>query len=196
MLLRVVRDVGARRAPLPALSAAMMPLFSLDGRRLLAIGLAMLVGATVVRAQAQAATATVSVSLRVLPQASFEGGPTHGFSALVVPGEALRIDPASGVRTRMTYNAVTKVTVTGTPLRGPGGASVQVRFVCAFGDGLTVSASEPFDCIGGLMADLEHAQTTTIPLAIGAELSAVATLDVPPGLYTGTITLTATHPGY
>jgi hypothetical protein len=147
-------------------------------------------------AQQQSRSATVSVSVRVLPQASFEGGTEHRFSADLVPGEALHVDPADGVRTRMTYNAATRVVVSGTPLRGPGGATIEVRFVCAFGGGMTVSAAEPFDCVAGLLAELEGASTTRIPLAIGAELSAGETVGMPPGLYTGLVTLTATHPAY
>ncbi len=147
-------------------------------------------------AQPQARSATVSVTMRVLPRASFEGGTEHRLSAELVPGDALYVDPRHGVRTRMTYNAATRVIVSGTALRGPTGATVEVRFVCAFGTGTTVSAAEPFDCVDGLVAELESASTTTIPLAIGAELSGLETRGLPPGLYRGLVTLTATHPGY
>lgn len=147
-------------------------------------------------AQQHARSASVAVSLRVLPQASFEGGAEHPVAAALEPGVALRVEPAAGVRTRLTYNTATRVVVSGGPLRGPAGVTVQVRFVCAFGAGTTVWATEPFDCVGGLLAGLEAARTTTIPLSIGAELSARATRDLPPGLYSGRVTLTATHPGY
>ena len=141
-------------------------------------------------------TATVAVSLRVLPQASFEDGAEPPVSAELVPGAAVRVNSAPGVRTRMTYSAATKLVVTGTLLRGPGGATLHVRFVCAFGGGITVSAAEPFDCIGGLLAGLEGARPATLPLAIGAELGRGETRGVPPGLYTGRVTLTATNPGF
>ena len=157
---------------------------------------ALVVCAASAPAQPTSASASVALTLRVLPVASFEGGAEHPFSAELVPGEPLRVDPSAGVRTRMTYNAVTRVVVSGTPLTGPGGVTVHVRFVCAFGGGTTVSAAEPFDCIGGLLAGLDGSRTTTVPLAVGAELSGLETLHVPPGLYTGRVTLTATYPGY
>ncbi len=147
-------------------------------------------------AQQQSRSATVAMSLRVLPQASFDGGAGDRVSAAVEPGDPARIDPVSGGRTRMTFNAATQVVVSGSPLRGPGGASVHVRFVCAFGGGMSVSAAEPFDCVNGLVAELEGARTTSIPLAVGVELSGLDTRDLPPGLYTGRVTLTATNPAY
>jgi hypothetical protein len=174
-----------------------MPPIRLDVATRFAAALALLVAA---RAGAQrpspSQSATVAVSLRVLPQASIERGAEEPFSAPLLPGQAIRIEPLSGMRARLTYNAATRVVVSGTQLRGPGGAIVQVRFVCAFGDGMSVSAAEPFDCVDGVVAELEGARTTTIPLAIGARLSATQTLDVPPGLYTGRVTLTATNAGY
>jgi len=174
-----------------------MPPIRLDAAMRLAAALALLVAArAAAQRPSQSQSATVAVSLRVLPQASFERATDEPFSAPLLPGQAVRIEPSSGVRTRLTYNAATRVVVSGTPLRGPGGAVVQVRFVCAFGGGLSVSAAEPFDCVDGLVAELEGARTTTIPLAIGATLSATQTLDVPPGLYTGRVTLTATNAGY
>jgi hypothetical protein len=177
-----------------------MPPIRLDAAMSLAVALAMLVASGVARAAAQAPaqsqSATVAVSLRVLPHASFERGAETPLSAAVVPGAGVRIAPSAGVRTRMTYDAATRVVVSGGPLRGPGGALVQVRFVCSFGDGMSVSASQPFDCVNGVVAELEGARTTTIPLAIGAVLSAAQTLDVPAGLYTGQVTLTATNAAY
>lgn len=147
------------------------------------------------RAQGESRSATVAVSLTVLPQASFEGG-DHALAADVVPGRPMRVDPSAGVRTRMTYNAAAQVRVSGGPLVGPGGATVQVRFVCAFGDGMTVSAAEPFDCVDGLVAELGGARVSSMPLAIGAELSARDTRDTKPGLYRGRVILTATYPAY
>jgi hypothetical protein len=147
-------------------------------------------------AQQGSQSASVIVSLRILPHASFEGGAEQPISAAIAPGAALDVLPARGVRTRMTYNAPTTVVVSGTPLRGPGGATLPVRFVCAFGDGLSVSAAEPFDCVGGHLAALEGGRVTSIPLAVGARLSAVETAGVPPGEYTGVVTLTATYRGY
>lgn len=152
--------------------------------------------ARLAEAQQRVETASVSVSLRVLPQSSFDGGAERRMSAEVVPGTAWRVVPGAGVRTRLTYSAATQVVVTGTPLVGPGGTRVRVRFVCAFGDGMTVSADEAFDCVGGLRAGVTEARTATMPLAIGAELSARETLDVPDGLYSGRLTLTASYTEY
>lgn len=147
------------------------------------------------QAPRQAQSATVAVSLRVLPQASFDAS-DQGVSAAVVPGEALRIAPGAGVRTRMVYTAATQVVVRGTPLVGPGGATLRVRFVCAFGGGMTVSAAEPFDCVDGVVAGLDGTRLSSMSLAIGAELSARETAALPPGLYSGRVTLIATHPVY
>jgi hypothetical protein len=143
----------------------------------------------------QSTSASVSVSLRVLPQAAFEGA-NQQVSGSVLPGDALRVDPLAGARTRMTYTAPMQVEVSGTPLLGPNGVTIRVRYVCAFGGGTTVSAAEPFDCVGGLAAGLAGARLASLPLAVGAELSARETLEVPPGLYVGRVTLTATHPAY
>jgi hypothetical protein len=145
--------------------------------------------------QSTSTSASVSVSLRVLPQASFDGADQR-VTASVLPGDGVRVDPAAGARTRMTYTASMQVEVSGTPLFGPNGATVRVRYVCAFGGGMTVSAAEPFDCVGGLTAGLAGARVGSLPLAVGAELSARETLEVPPGLYVGRVTLTATHAVY
>lgn len=147
-------------------------------------------------AQRDTRTATVAVSVTVLPQTSFEGGGERPLAAEVIAGQPMRVDPSAGVRTRMTYNAATQVRVSGGPLVGPGGATVQVRFVCAFGGGMTVSAAEPFDCVDGVVAELGGVRTSSMPLAIGAELSARDTRVVTPGLYRGRVVLTATYPAY
>jgi hypothetical protein len=168
--------------------------FRLDAGILL--GIVLLSSGLDANAQQVSQRATIAVSLRVLPLASFEADTAPRFSTALAPGEPLRVEPAAGVRLRMRYDAATKVVVSGTPLIGPGGATVRVRYVCAFGGGTTVSAAEPFDCVGGLLAGLDGRGTTTIPLAIGAQLSALETVDLLPGLYTGRVTLTATHGGY
>ena len=165
----------------------------LDARALFA---ALTLSGALAGAQQNTQSATVAVSLRVLPQASFEGGAQQRFSAGLVPGEPLHVHPAAGVRTRITYDATTKVIVTGTSLRGPGGPTIHVRYVCEFGGGTTATVAAGFDCAGGLVAGRDGARTTSLPLAVGAELSGVESLDVPPGLYTGRVTLTATHPAY
>jgi hypothetical protein len=141
------------------------------------------------------ASVSVSVSLRVLPQASFDGADQQ-MAVSVLPGGGVRVDPSAGARTRMTYTAPMQVEVSGTPLFGPNGVTLRVRYVCAFGGGTTVSAAEPFDCIGGLAAGLAGARMASLPLAVGAELSARETLAVPAGLYVGRVTLTATQPAY
>lgn len=147
------------------------------------------------RAQRESRSATVAVSVTVLPQASFEAGNGHSLTGEVIPGQPLRIDPSAGVRTRMTYDAATQVRVAGGPLIGPGGATVQVRFICAFGE-MTVSAGEPFDCVDGLVTPVGKARTSSMPLAIGAELSARDTREAKAGLYRGRVILMATYPAY
>lgn len=149
-----------------------------------------------IEAQQHSRSATVTMSLRVLARASFEGGTEHPLSAVIVGGEALRVEPSDGVQTRMTYNAPTRVAVAGSRLMGPGGASVTVRFVCAIGSGLSVSAAEPFDCVGGTLAVLQSGRTSTVPIAVGAHLLARETVDLPSGLYAGRVTLTAVYPAY
>jgi len=162
----------------------------------MAAGAALSVPAAAQEQPRQSQSATVAVSLRVLPQAAFEADSGRSVSAAVVPGQGLRIAPAAGVRTRMVYTAATQVVVSGAPLRGPGGAELRVRFLCAFGGGMTVSAAEPFDCVDGVVAGLDGARLASLPLAIGAELSGRETASLPPGLYRGRVTLTATHPAY
>lgn len=147
-------------------------------------------------AQRESRSATVAISLTVLPQATVDGGSERSLAAEVIPGEPVRIDPSAGFRTRMTYDAATQIRVSGGPLIGPGGATVQVRFVCVFGGGMTVSAAEPFDCVDGLVAQPGGARTSSMPLAIGAELSARDTRETKPGLYRGRVILTATYPAY
>ena len=149
-----------------------------------------------VEAQQHSRSATVTMSLRVLARASFEGGTEHPLSAQIVGGEALRVGPTDGVRTRMTYNAPTRVVVAGSPLKGPGGASVAVRYVCAIGTGLSLSAAEPFDCVGGTVAVLQSGQTSTVPIAVGAHVTARETVGIPSGFYAGRVTLTAVLPAY
>jgi hypothetical protein len=143
----------------------------------------------------QTQTATVAVSLRVLPQAAFDGT-GDGVSAAVVPGQALRIPPSAGARTRVVTTAATQVVVSGTPLVGPGGATLRVRFTCSFGGGMSVSAAEPFDCGDGVVAGLDGSRLSSTSLAIGAELAAGETVGLPAGLYAGRVTLTATHSAY
>ena len=149
-----------------------------------------------VEAQQHSRSATVPMSLRVLARASFEGGTEHPLSAQIVGGEALRVQPADGVRTRMTYNAPTRVVVAGSRLVGPGGASVAVRYVCAIGTALSVSAAEPFDCASGTLAVLVDGRASTVPLGVGAELTARETTGLPSGVYAGRVTLTAVHPAH
>jgi hypothetical protein len=147
-------------------------------------------------AQRFAATATIAVTARVLPVASFEGGATHDLSTVLEPGVARRIEPADGARTRMTYNAVTKVVATGTMLHGPGGATVTARFLCARGAPNTGSVDEAFECDSGYVAPIAGGRATIISLAVGAEIDASASRRVPAGLYVGQVTLVASNPGY
>lgn len=147
-------------------------------------------------AQQHFRSATVTTSVRVLARASFEGGTEHSLSAVIGGGEALRVEPTEGVRTRMMYNATTRVVVAGSPLRGPGGASVAVRYVCAIGTTLSLSAAEPFDCVGGTVAVLRSGQTSTVAIAVGAHVTARETVGIPSGFYAGRVTLTAVLPAY
>ena len=160
------------------------------------LGLLLVSPAVCADAQQQSRTATVSVLLTVLPQASFQAESERPMSADVVPGERVQIAPSAGVRTRLTYSASAQVRVSGGPLIWPGGAELPVRFVCAFGGGMTVSASDPFDCADGVLTATDGVRLTTIPLAVGAELSARTTRDTKAGLYGGRVVITATYPTY
>ena len=157
---------------------------------------ALLLSSRAIEAQQHSRSASVTMSLRVLPSASFEGGSGHPLSAVIVGGVALRMDPSDGVKARMIYNVPTRVVVAGSPLVGPDGASVTVRFVCAIGTGVSVSAAEPFDCVGGTLAVLQSGRTSSVPIAVGAQLPARDTVGLPAGLYAGRVTLTAVHPAY
>lgn len=147
-------------------------------------------------AQQFSTSATIGVSLRVLPSASFEGGATHSIAAMVTPGERVVVAPASGVRTRMTYNADTRVRVTATPLRGPRGASVTAVLQCEIGVTNSIVPTSTFSCDEGFVATLADSRTSSVPLAVGATLPASATRQLPAGLYVGQVTLVATNPGY
>ncbi len=147
-------------------------------------------------AQQYSTSTTVGMSLRVLTRASFEGGTQRPVSTVIVGGESLGVDPIDGVQTRMTFNAPTRVIVAGSPLVGPGGAIVAVRYVCAIGAGFSVSVSALFDCEGGTLAMHQRGGTSAVPIAVGAQLSARETLGMRPGVYAGRVTLTAVHPAY
>lgn len=157
---------------------------------------ALLITSHAMEAQQHSGSASVTMSLRVIPSASFEGGSGAPLSAVVVGGVALRVDPSDGVHTRMTYNVPTRVVVAGPPLVGPDGASITVRFVCAIGSRVSVSAAAPFDCGGGTLAVLHRGRTSTVPIAVGARLTAQDTAGLPAGLYAGRVTLTAVYPAH
>ena len=154
---------------------------------------ALLLTSHAIEAQQHSRSASVAMSLRVLPSASFDGGSGYALSAVMVGGVALRVDPSNGVHTRMTYNVPTRVDVAGSPLVGPDGASVTVRFLCSIGTRVSVSAAEPFDCGGGTMAALQSGPTSSVPIAVGVQLLARDTAGLPAGLYAGRVTLTAVH---
>ena len=147
-------------------------------------------------AQRFSTSATIAVTVRVLPVASFDGGATHDLAASLEPGVTRRIEPADGAQTRMTYNAATKVVVRGTTLRGPGGASVAARLLCARGEAGAAVATTPFDCEAGHVAELTEPRAATVPLAVGAEIDAAATRHLPAGVYVGQVTFVAVNPGY
>jgi len=157
---------------------------------------ALLLTSRAIEAQQHSRSGSVTMSLRVLPSASFEGGSGHPLSAVIVGGVAPRVDPSDRVHTRMTYNVPTRVVVAGSPLMGPGGARVTARFVCAIGTRVSVSAAEPFDCVGGTLAVLQSGRTSTVPIAVGAQLPAQDAAGLPAGLYAVRVTLTAVHPAH
>lgn len=149
-----------------------------------------------VAAQQYSKSTTVRMSVRVLTNASFESGTERPLSTVIVGGASLGVDPIDGVQTRMTFNAPTRVVVAGSPLVGPGGAIVAVRYICAIGAGFSVSVSDRFDCESGTLAMLRRGGTTAVPIAVGAQLAACETLGLRPGVYAGRVTLTAVHPAY
>ncbi|MEO7711860.1 MAG: hypothetical protein ABIV10_02985 [Gemmatimonadaceae bacterium] len=157
---------------------------------------ALLLTSRAIEAQQHSRSASVTMSLRVLSSASFEGASGQPLSAVIVGGVALRVDPSDGVHTRMTYNLPTLLFVAGTPLVGPDGARATVRFVCAIGSRDSISTAEPFNCAGGTLAVLHSGRTSTVPIAVGAQLPAYDAVGLPAGLYAGRVTLTAVHPAY
>lgn len=148
--------------------------------------------------EAQTRSATIAVTLRVLARAAFDEVPdadmAGALSATVARGERLRVAPAQGVGTRLVHDAATRVEISASAPVGPGGARLEVRYLCAFGDGLSVSATDPFDCAGAHVARPAPGRAG-IQIGVGADVAA-PTAGLPPGLYTGRVTLTAVHPGY
>lgn len=162
----------------------------------LLVGASLLLAPRAVAAQQYSKSTTVRMSVRVLTSASFEGGTARRLSTVIVGGESLGVDPIEGVRTRMTFNAPTRVIVAGSPLVGPGGAIVAVRYVCAIGARFSVSVSDSFVCESGTLAMRRPGGTTAVPIAVGAQLAAWETLGMRPGVYAGRVTLTAIQPAY
>lgn len=153
---------------------------------------------TAVGAQVESRSATIAVTLRVLPRATFDatapGAELRGLDATLAPGDRLIVAPSRGVRTRVVYDGASQIEVRASAPVGPGGVQLAVRYLCAFGDGMTVSAAEPFDCAAGRLVP-PGMGTASLPIAVGAEVSAVAA-SVAPGLYIGRVTLLAVNPGY
>lgn len=156
----------------------------------------LLLASRTIEAQQQSSSASVRMSVRVLPAASFEEGSEQRISGVILGGMAPRVEPFDGVQTRMRYDVPTRVVVAGSPLVGPDGARVTVRFVCAIGTRVSVPGAEPFDCVGGTLAVLNGALTSAVPIAVAAQLSAQETAGLPAGLYAGRVTVTAVHPAY
>lgn len=155
----------------------------------------LLVAPRAVVAQHHSKSTIVGMSLRVLAKASFEVGTESPLLTVIVSGRSLGVNPMDGVQTRMIFNAPTRVIVAGSPLVGPGGTIVTVRYVCAIGAG-SESVSDSFDCTGGMLAERRRGGTTSVPIGVGARLEAWETLRMRPGLYAGRVTLTAVHPAY
>ncbi|MDB4885385.1 MAG: hypothetical protein JWN79_823 [Gemmatimonadetes bacterium] len=158
------------------------------------LSVALLALAAPASAQRLSESATIQVSLRVLAHVSFEGGTTHALAMAVRPGVAATVTPAEGVRTAMSYNAVTRVTVTSTVLHGPDGATLTPRLLCAHGAPGSRTLAGEFDCAAGFVAELAGERATTTALGVGATLDPAAARGAPAGLYAGQITLTAFLP--
>lgn len=144
-------------------------------------------------------TGSIGASAYVMPVASFEGGAVRTLSITLAPGDSARVDPRDGVRTRMRYVVATRVTVSATPFQGPKGFSVTPRLLCshgAAGESAPVASDVGFDCTAGYTAPVSGAGTSVVNLGVGAAVSASATRGLPPGLYTGELTLVATASGY
>lgn len=162
----------------------------------LCVSVPLLLTPRVIAAQQYSTSTTLGMSLRVLPHASFKGGTERPLSTVIVGGESLDVHPMDGVQTRVTFNAPTHVTVTGSPLVGPGGVIVAVRYVCAIGAGFSMSISDSFDCASVTLATPRRRGTAAMPIAVGAQLAARETLGMRPGVYAGRVTLTAVDPAY
>ncbi|HUQ46452.1 MAG TPA: hypothetical protein VM033_07365 [Gemmatimonadaceae bacterium] len=153
-----------------------------------------------VAAQQETRSATLPVSLRVLARTTFDGGMFPRAAAVALPAALSHATPEASVYTRMSHDVITRVVVTGAPLRGPGGVVVAARLDCSFEGSAAVSGREPFDCAGGGLARVEDGwrgkRTRADPVAVLAAMRALDTVSAPLGMYASRVVVTATSPAY
>ena len=194
MLARVDRLVPAQRGRRTGrISGRQMA----RSQRNLLLGVALALSPATLGAQVESRSATIAVTLRVLPHATFSAtaadAELHALDATLAPGQRLTVAPSRGVRTRLVYDAAARIEVRATAPVGPGGVQLEVRYLWSFGDGMNLSAAEPFDSAGRLVPP--GTRMASLPIAVGADVSATAA-SVPPGLYSGRVTLLAVNPVY
>ncbi len=166
--------------------------------RNLLLGVALAVSPALLGAQVEPRSATIAVTLRVLPHATFSAtaadAELHALDATLVPGQRLTVAPSRGVRTRLMYDAAARIEVHATAPVGPGGVQLAVRYLWSFADGMNLSAAGPFDSAADRLVSPGTGMASR-PIAVGADVSATAA-SVPPGLYSGRVTLLAVNPIY
>lgn len=148
-------------------------------------------------AAASAQTATINVSATVQSAVSFSNTSDLSFGAAITPGSGATVTPANGGKSMVSYNVPTTVTVAGTALTN-GGASLAVTYSCAQAATGTAAAPTAFPgtCAAGYTTALSGNALTDHWIYVGGDIAAAATTSAPAGIYSGTVTLTATYTTY
>ena len=150
-----------------------------------------------VPAIATAQTAMINVSATVQSAVSFSNTSDFSFGTAITPGTGATVTPANGGKSMISYNVPTTVSVSGTALDN-GGASLPVAYSCAqatTGTSATPTAF-PGTCAAGYTTSLSGNALTDHWVYVGGAISAASTTSAPAGIYTGTVTLTATYTTY
>ena len=150
-----------------------------------------------VPAVASAQTATINVSATVQSAVSFSNTTDFSFGAAITPGTGATVTPANGGKSMVSFNVPTTVSVSGTALAN-GGSSLPVTYSCAH-DAIGTSATPTAfagSCAAGYTTALSGNALTSHWIYVGGAIAAASTTSAPAGIYTGTVTLTATYTSY
>ena len=146
---------------------------------------------------ASAQTAIINVSATVQSAVSFSNTSDFTFGAALTPGTGATVTPANGGKSMVSYNVPTTVSVAGTALSN-GGASLPVTYSCAQDASGTAATPTAFPgtCAAGYTTVLSGNALTNHWIYVGGAIAAASTTSAPAGIYTGTVTLTATYTTY